>query len=121
MRGWIEETAGDYQSAISNFCMAIERKPDIPNTIWLRAVCYEQTGDIDSAITDYMQYLKYKPADEEAYLNLALIYEYKKEYEKAIFFLTECSKLKSSSYEEKIKNLQTTIPRRKQPGYGCFR
>ena len=98
IRGWLMQKKGEYNSAIIDYSNAIKRKPDIPNTIWLRANCYEKIGELDKAINDYKNYLFYRPDDAEGYTNLGLLYEYKKNYFDAVFFYRKSNEIEGSTY-----------------------
>jgi len=110
IRGWLMQKEGKHMSAIIDYSDAIKRKPNIPNTIWLRARCYECIGELDKAIDDYKNYLSYMPNDAEGYTNLGLIHEYKKKYSDAVSYYCKANQIEKSTYlTNKIEVLNQRI------------
>ncbi|MBN8976052.1 MAG: tetratricopeptide repeat protein [Rhizobiales bacterium] len=63
-RGHAQLRLKNYDAAIADFNIALERAPRFVNVLKWRAFSYERVGDTGNAIRDYESALKLKPSDD---------------------------------------------------------
>jgi tetratricopeptide (TPR) repeat protein len=106
--GYYLYSFGNYADALKSFNNSIILKPNVPNTIFLRARCNEELDRISEARDDYVKVIHYDPTVQDAYINLGMIYEYLEENENAKSIYSEALALFGNDplLESRFKGLQ---------------
>ncbi|MHC4505052.1 MAG: tetratricopeptide repeat protein [Planctomycetota bacterium] len=84
LRGYCWFALKRFSEAERDFTQAIERKADVPTTLFYRARAREEQGKLREALEDYRKSAELKCDQSDVFLNMGLIYEYLKEYGDAI-------------------------------------
>ncbi len=97
----------DYDGAIQHLTKAIELKPDLPDSYFLRGLAYDHKGLSDQAIADVTKTIEFKPGYSDAYDSRAGIYEKLGQRDKAIADYRKALSLKPDSKrsQEALKRL----------------
>jgi Tfp pilus assembly protein PilF len=86
-------------SALTNFNLSIQRKPDYVNPIICVAELQRSYGQVDAARDTYYKALKISPKNESAYLGLGVVYSIKQMYDSAGYCFRTALQLKPYSPE----------------------
>lgn len=95
---------GMYDSAISEFGVAIKNNPGNGEAFYRRGLAYYKTGDCDLAVYNYNKAIQYHVKSAEVYYNRGLAFSRKKEYEQAMLDFNKALELKPDFayvYEER--------------------
>lgn len=87
----------DYENAILNFKLALEKKNIKPQVYYNLALTYQSINDYDRAIVTYSKFLELNPNDYDGLYNLALTYKMKENNFKAIEFFEKCLAIKKDA------------------------
>lgn len=82
-RGLAKYNLDDYQGAIADASLALERNPFLNDAYELRAVSYQNIGESKKAIEDYEYILKSMPGNKNILFNKALAEEEIKDFDKS--------------------------------------
>ena len=82
--GLAYQLMGNYDEAISNFNMALERDPNYVDAYFQRGYIYEQLKNNEQAIADYSKAIELNPNYDMAYNNRGWSYYNLKQYDKAL-------------------------------------
>ncbi|MGE5479374.1 MAG: tetratricopeptide repeat protein [Chloroflexota bacterium] len=86
---------GDYQSALNDLNVAIEKKKKFPDAYNLRGLIKSEVGNYKGAMEDYDLAISTDPKFAQAYLNRGSLYSSSQKYDSAIIDLNKADKYSS--------------------------
>lgn len=96
--------AGEYERAIDALKVAIQRKPDSPESHFFLALAYDKMGEFDSAIESFQECIRLKPDSAEAYCNLGFTFKDTGDLQSALESFSQAIHLRPN-YPKAISNL----------------
>ena len=96
----------EYETAISYFKLALQKKKIKPQVYYNLALSYQHTKLLDLAVTSYKRFLELNPNDYDGMYNLGLIYYSQQKYDKALELFEKCFSIKKD--EDGIRSLTLT-------------